>query len=390
MKTVLYLGCRTGLLEPLGRSQILPYMLNTSKNYNIVIFSSEKKEDIENREYYNQIKNLLNKNKIIWHHTIFKFGKKNIPFSLTRDFFTTIFLCAKFNVDIIHCRCYLPNFVGVIVKIFFRKKLIFDMRGLWPEELALGLKKGRKSFFYKILKFIEFINIFYSDNVISLTNKAKEYLVEIYKLDSKRVFTIPTCVDLKKFQYCLPKDNQSKKFSCVGTIISDWFLVDWLSMFFKCIDEYDDQATFEIISKDDENKIISRLNLNNSIKKKLSIKSATSDQMPSLIKDHCASAFFFKSDISKLGSSPTRCGEILAVGRPIICNSGVGDIEQIITGNNIGVIVNDPDYNSMLGAIKDLYKLINDPLTSNRCRNFAESYYSVIKATNKYKEIYGI
>ena len=51
MKTVLYLGCRTGLLEPLGRSQILPYMLNSSKNYNIIIFSSEKKEDIENKEY---------------------------------------------------------------------------------------------------------------------------------------------------------------------------------------------------------------------------------------------------------------------------------------------------------------------------------------------------
>ena len=48
MKTVLYLT-RNGLLEPLGRSQILPYLIELSKDYRIIIISSEKNIDLKNK-----------------------------------------------------------------------------------------------------------------------------------------------------------------------------------------------------------------------------------------------------------------------------------------------------------------------------------------------------
>ena len=46
------------------------------------------------------------------------------------------------------------------------------------------------------------------------------------------------------------KTNNQKKFSCIGTIISEWFLLDWLSLFFNCVAELDKNASFEIISKE--------------------------------------------------------------------------------------------------------------------------------------------
>jgi len=97
---------------------------------------------------------------------------------------------------------------------------------------------------------------------------------------------------------------------------------------------------------------------------------------------------FFKSDISKLGSSPTRIGEILAVGRPIICNSGVGDLDKIIIDNKIGIIVNDLSKSCMMKSVNALYNLLLDNDTSIRCRNFAESYYSLEKGCFKLSRIY--
>ena len=46
MKTILYLT-RNGLMEPLGRSQVLPYLVNLSTTYKIIVISSEKKEDLK-------------------------------------------------------------------------------------------------------------------------------------------------------------------------------------------------------------------------------------------------------------------------------------------------------------------------------------------------------
>ena len=45
MKQVLYLT-RNGLLEPLGQSQIFPYIRGLSRNYQITLISFEKPADI--------------------------------------------------------------------------------------------------------------------------------------------------------------------------------------------------------------------------------------------------------------------------------------------------------------------------------------------------------
>ena len=388
MKNVLYICSRTGLAEPLGRSQVLPYMLELSKNHKIHIISSEKKIDLENISYINNIKSLLKRKNIIWHYSVFKYGKKSVPLVLINDIFIAILFCIKYKINIIHCRGYLPNLVGLAIKFLFSKKLIFDMRGLWPEEIALGLRKGKKSFFYKFLKLSEMISIYYSDKIISLTNKARDYLIELYRIDSNSILTIPTCVDIKRFEYSQPIINGQKKFSCIGTIISDWFLIDWLSLFFKCVAQFDPNATFEIISTDNKEDLIMALNVNLALRNKININFATPDEMPSLIKFHSASSFFFKSDISKLGSSPTRFGEILSVGRPVICNSGVGDLDKLVIENEVGIVVNKPKHSLMMEGVKKLYKMVDNPDTSIRCRKLAENYYSLFSGSKKYSDIY--
>ena len=224
------------------------------------------------------------------------------------------------------------------------------------------------------MNLLEKYNINNSDSIISLTNSAKTYLQKKYFLNSEKIFVIPTCVDTSRFKFSIKPTSKINKFSCIGTVLSDWFLLDWLKRFFSCVQEIDNSAELEIITRDDKGIVKSKLGFSGHISKKVKIKSAYPEEIPYLIKNHAASAMFFTPGISKLGSSPTRFGEILSVGRPVICNSGVGDLDSLIKKNNVGVIVQDEKISSMKKAVFLLYELISNPETPKRCRGFGNRF----------------
>ena len=60
MKSILYLSTN-GLAEPLGRSQILPYLVGLSKRYKIIVLSNEKKFDLRNDKNIKNIKKIVKK-----------------------------------------------------------------------------------------------------------------------------------------------------------------------------------------------------------------------------------------------------------------------------------------------------------------------------------------
>ena len=97
---------------------------------------------------------------------------------------------------------------------------------------------------------------------------------------------------------------------------------------------------------------------------------------------------FFSAGIGKLGSAPTRLAEALASGIPVVANSGVGDLEDIITKNRVGVILNSHSRQDLLNAYSELNILLKDEKLSLRCRQTAESIFSLDVAISKYSEIY--
>ena len=65
MKKVIYFT-RTGLLEPLGQSQVMNYMIGLSSKFSITIISNEKKEDLNNLQRVESLKYLCSQNNIKW------------------------------------------------------------------------------------------------------------------------------------------------------------------------------------------------------------------------------------------------------------------------------------------------------------------------------------
>jgi glycosyltransferase involved in cell wall biosynthesis len=97
---------------------------------------------------------------------------------------------------------------------------------------------------------------------------------------------------------------------------------------------------------------------------------------------------FFETGLSKLGSSPTRMGEILGCGLPIITNDGVGDVSRIIRKYRVGVLVDGLSSAQMSAALNSLDILMTDPDLSSRCRAAAEDVFSLKVGTQAYCELY--
>jgi glycosyltransferase involved in cell wall biosynthesis len=84
---------------------------------------------------------------------------------------------------------------------------------------------------------------------------------------------------------------------------------------------------------------------------------------------------------------PTKIGEFLACGRPIVVNRGLGDMDSFIEEFDAGVIL-DGDSDSLKQSAAKLIHLILDPETPIRCRALAEKYFCMDIGAKKYLDLY--
>jgi glycosyltransferase involved in cell wall biosynthesis len=199
---------------------------------------------------------------------------------------------------------------------------------------------------------------------------------------------IPTCADLQRFESPELTIDTPLVIGCIGTVLSGWFLIDWLRVFFEAVARADPNARFELISRDAPQAILDALQPEHTLAPRLRIAAATPAQMPAIVQKHTASVMFFTGGLSKLGSSPTRMAEVLGCGRPLVANPGVGDVEQLIRQNRVGVLARGAGAAEMDACVIELLALLKDPQLSSRCRRTAEELFSLESGTAAYHKLY--
>ena len=125
-----------GLLDPLGRSQIIPYLKAIAKSKRkIKVISFEKNKNIELKKI-NLLRDDLIKRNIIGKYNKFSenYGKIGKIYDLIKMFFFSLFIVFTEKIQIVHCRSHIPAIVGYFIKKILKIKLVFDFRGLWVEE----------------------------------------------------------------------------------------------------------------------------------------------------------------------------------------------------------------------------------------------------------------
>lgn len=396
-----------GLTDPLGQSQVMPYLIGLSaKGYHITILSCEKKERFSQRSAV--IQNMLDASKIIWVPVSYH---KNPPVIATLYNLVKLFYAAKKimlhdKISILHCRSTLSAMIGRRLQNKFPAKMLFDMRGFWADERVEGGLWPQSNLVYRIIyNFIkknELELLTHADHLISLTHEGKKIIEEVMPLQKRPapVTVIPCCTDLNLFNpgnYSTEeiikiknsiKINDHSFVLCYLGSIGTWYMLDEMVEFFKILQQEIPASVFLFITKENPEII-----MNAGIKKGLSQKSirivaAERNEIPGLLLTANASIFFIRPGFAKKASSPTKLGESLAMGIPIICNSGVGDSDYFMVNNHCGWTVNSFDENNYRNAIMEMQK--SDLPKNSDIRKIGEKYFSLLQAVESYEAVYKV
>jgi len=161
-------------------------------------------------------------------------------------------------------------------------------------------------------------------------------------------------------------------------------LPEMLSFFVRWLLIYPD-SIFLFISQDDPKTILREATLQGVSHDKIRINSTSRTEMPLYISISDCSLFFIKPVFSKIASSPTKQGEIMAMGVPVICNIGIGDTDMIIRAYNSGLLINQLIESAYDQAISVYHQA---HFESSAIRKGAVHHFSLDEGIHRYKSVY--
>jgi glycosyltransferase involved in cell wall biosynthesis len=95
---------------------------------------------------------------------------------------------------------------------------------------------------------------------------------------------------------------------------------------------------------------------------------------------------FITPTYSSIGVSPTKLAEYLACGLPVVCNSGVGDVEQIVSGLRAGRVLPDLSSETLDAAADRVETLLN--LDRRTIREQSRALHDRSIALDRYQKLY--
>ena len=398
---ILYLSY-DGMTDPLGQSQVLPYLIGLSKEgYSFHLISFEKEERFA--KFRDTIQKICDDAGIIWHPL--SYTKKPPLFSTMYDVQRMKKLAhglnKRYNFSIVHCRSYISALVGLGMKKRFGTKFLFDMRGFWADERIDGgiwnisnpVFKSVYNYFKK--KELEFFTE--ADHNISLTHCGKEEILswEQFKSTQPEITVIPCCVDLDLFdpkkidpaQQELLRDElgigeSDRILGYVGSI-GTWYMLPEMLDFYKELSRKDPTLKFLFVTGESADHIRSHALKKGIPAEKILVYSCLHKDVPLYISLFDLSVFFIRPTFSKKASSPTKQGELMAMGIPLFCNAGVGDTDKIVNEYRAGYVIQQLDERHYK-EIPELDSCFDRSETIKGAREF----YGLEEGVRNYERIY--
>lgn len=280
------------------------------------------------------------------------------------------------KTNLIHARSDIPAVAGIASN---QAPILWDVRSLWADQKVMIQKNLIHSSLYHSYRRLERLAAQKSLGMSTLTSAVVPILeARNRKLPTLRT-VVSTTVDLSRFL-------TNRQFPLQNSALFSGTYNDY----------YDLQLSAEFIQE-----LRKRIELEvhwarpfESRKMSIGVGEtkvipATQIEMAMLIPNYSFGVSVCKLNAgpSLAAAMPTKIGEFLACGRPVVVNKGLGDMDAFLEEFDAGVVLNGKPGNLAESAEK-LIILINDSNTPNRCRALAEKYFSMDRGAKSYLEIY--
>lgn len=391
------------MTDPLGRSQVLPYLVGLSqKGHQFHLLSFEKPDVFQ--KHRTTVEAITKAAGISWYPMTYtkKPPVLSTVFDVIRMERKSKELIKKYGINAVHCRSYISALVGLSLKNKFNIKFIFDIRGFWADERVEGglwnLKNPAYSIVYRYFKRKERELFIKADGIVSLTVRAAQIINKEFHVESSRIQVIPCCADLDFFtienvkEEFVEKIKQTTKLNqqrpVLGYLgaIGTWYMLDEMLAFFKKLLQEKPNAFFLFITTEKRQSILEKARQMDIPEESLGVYAATREEVPSALSLFDISVFFIRPTFSKAASSPTKQGEIMGMGIPLICNTGIGDTDAIVEKYNCGKLVDLADASTIDHLIAGIDEVLAIPGTLIRAG--AQDTFSLQQGVENYQRLY--
>jgi glycosyltransferase involved in cell wall biosynthesis len=308
-------------------------------------------------------------------------------------------LVRRNRIEMVHARGHIPATIALGLKRRFGTKMIFDLRGLMAEEYVDAQHWREGGLPYRLTKATERRILAAADGIVTLTARIWPIIKDWDGLRGRPVHheVIPCCVDLSLFSFSAEERTRRRdelglgdRFTFVYSgSLDGWYLTEKMADFFASFLELNREAHLLWLTTGSHDRVRELMRSRNIDARNFSVLAVASSDVPSYLAAADAGLAFIKRCTSKLASSPTKNGEYLACGLPLVLNTGIGDSDALINHWNAGVLIEgftDTDYQR---AGREIEAMVRRPDVRKSARSVAEQVFNLeTVASERYASLY--
>jgi glycosyltransferase involved in cell wall biosynthesis len=398
--------CYFSMRQPLVQTQVLPYLREIVKDdvkVYLLTFEPEKWTPAE----VDETRRKLAGEGITWDFLAYH-KTPSVPATLYDIFCGTWFalrLIRREKIDLIHARVHVPAIMGLLVKKLSRQKpkLLFDIRGFTPEEYTdAGVWKPNGSI-YNVFKWVERKIFRGSDGFVVLTEKAREVLfpesaAEGFDKLGRPVEVIPCCVDFEKRfgpERETIREQARAELNLDGRLVimhlgalGGLYLTGAIADFLEAARMRRPETFAMFLTQTDPDLIVPLLREKGFTGDDFFVGRVAPGDVYRYLSASDVSLSFVKAGYATISRSPTKIPEYLAAGLPIVSNRGVGDVDELISTEKVGVLL-DLDPNGYAGALEEALLLKDEAGFAARCIACAKKRFDLEQVGgSRYRSLY--
>jgi glycosyltransferase involved in cell wall biosynthesis len=374
---VLYV-CYLSLEDPLVHSQVVAYLAGLAERGHVVHLMTF--EPTLARKRSRQFAEDLRRRGIVWHRRRYH-KRPSLPataFDVIAGGLAAARLVRRHRLDAIHARNHMPAAMALIAARFARFRLIFDLRGLMAEEYADAGNWKRGGLPYRLTQWVQRAALQRADGVVTLTEAVRPHL-SAAKAGPEMTFVIPCCADVEQISERASERADARAELGIGTRpamvyvgkFTGWYMEREMADFLSVARRSQPDLLFLIVTQADPGPMLRELDRNGIGAADYRILRAEPEEIGRYLAAADVGLSFIRPCFSKISSSPTKIGEYLAAGLPVVSTAGIGDVDALLRDNRVGALVEDLSISGYEVTLAALRELREDPALRERCTDVA-------------------
>jgi glycosyltransferase involved in cell wall biosynthesis len=381
-----------GALEPLGQALVFPAVKSLAGlGPHITLVTFEKPADLARGDDLDRVAASLRDAGVRWlplrYHRRPKIpaAAVDVAHGVSRGILERI----RQRPDLVHGRTFPGGLIGLAVARLTGTKLIYQNEGFYPDEQVDAGFWAEGSSPHRLARRLEQHLYTHSDAVFSTSKAGREIIESLDGVQDTPVVVIPSCVDLDHFSGAKREGPRDRllRLVYVGSI-GGRYLVDRIGRFAYVAREAGPETRLQLFTAAERQLIRATLHSTGLSDGDWSSRFVPHSRLPDELAQQDAGLCFQSHGLSAAGGSSTKVGEYWAMGLPVVSTPGMGDVDEIIREERVGVIVPDHTDDAYRETAMELLRLLDDPDLGERCRRAAERHYSLEAAVERQVAIY--